>query len=75
MDPSKTVYKVRIIDGQHPHYNETGTVTFVYGQIATVNNMFPVELDNCPLMVDKCYAGREQLEILRPEYRAERRGE
>lgn len=45
-------YPVRIINPEHPHYNETGVIQSFGGQV-TVKTMgglklYTVKLDNCP---------------------------
>lgn len=46
--------KVKIIDSNHPHYNETGVIENItrtaIGSVGMIIN-----LDNCPLKVESCF--------------------
>lgn len=46
--------KVKIIDSNHPHYRETGTIEdvtrTVFGSVGMI-----IKLDDCPLGVESCF--------------------
>lgn len=46
--------RVKIVDSNHPHYRETGTIDEVtrtaFGSVGMI-----IKLDNCPLGVEGCF--------------------
>lgn len=46
--------KVKIIDSNHPHYKETGTIKDIVRTAFGSTGMI-IKLDNCPLGVESCF--------------------
>ena len=54
-------YRVKIIDPEHPHHNETGVMD---SEKTALSDMYAIVLDDCPLMVEGCYATQKQCKLL-----------
>lgn len=57
-------HKVKIIDPKHPHFNEIGTMD---SEKKVLSDMYSILLDDCPLMVEGCYATQKQCQLLKDD--------